>query len=81
MLTGLYDSHSFESVLDHQIAGARLAQSPLFLLLIDVDRLTTLNAKIGRLAADGALLAIAERLRTHVDRSTTRSGSPAAGSR
>jgi diguanylate cyclase (GGDEF)-like protein len=68
MLTGLYDKHSFESVLDHQIARARLAQRPLFLLLIDVDRLTTLNAKIGRLAADGALLAIAERLRTHVDR-------------
>jgi len=68
MLTGLYDRHSFESVLDHQIARARLAQRPLFLLLIDVDRLTTLNAKIGRLAADGALLAIAERLRAHVDR-------------
>ena len=68
MLTGLYDRHSFESVLDHQIARARLAQRPLFLLLIDVDRLTTLNAKIGRLAADGALLAIAERLRSHVDR-------------
>ena len=68
LLTGLYDNHSFESVLDHQIARARLAQRPLFLLLIDVDRLTTLNAKIGRLAADGALLAIAERLRTHVDR-------------
>jgi diguanylate cyclase (GGDEF)-like protein len=68
MLTGLYDRHSFESVLDHQIARARLAQRPLFLLLVDVDRLTTLNAKIGRLAADGALLAIAERLRSHVDR-------------
>jgi len=68
MLTGLYDRHSFESVLDHQIARARLAQRPLFLLLVDVDRLTTLNAKIGRLAADGALLAIAERLRNHVDR-------------
>jgi diguanylate cyclase (GGDEF)-like protein len=68
LLTGLYDRHSFESVLDHQIARARLAQRPLFLLLIDVDRLTTLNAKIGRLAADGALLAIAERLRGHVDR-------------
>ena len=49
-------------------SAPRLAQRPLFLLLIDVDRLTTLNAKIGRLAADGALLAIAERLRTHVDR-------------
>jgi diguanylate cyclase (GGDEF)-like protein len=68
MLTGLYDRHSFEAVLDHQIAKARLAYKTLVLLLIDVDRLTTLNAKIGRLAADGTLTAIAERLRTHADR-------------
>lgn len=67
-LTGLHDRHSFEAVLEHQIARARLAHKPLFLLLIDLERLTTLNAKIGRLAADGALLAIADRLRSHVDR-------------
>jgi diguanylate cyclase (GGDEF)-like protein len=67
LLTGLYDRHSFETVLEHQIANVRFAGKPLFLLVIDVDRLTTLNAKIGRLAADGVLIALAERLRAHAD--------------
>jgi diguanylate cyclase (GGDEF)-like protein len=68
LLTSLYDRQSFEAVLGREIAKARVAYQPLFLLIVDVDRLTTLNAKIGRLAADGVLLAIADRLRAHVDR-------------
>ncbi len=67
MLTNLYDRQSFEAVLEHQIAKSRIAHQPLFLLLIDVDRLTTINARIGRLGADGTLLAISHRLRAHVD--------------
>jgi diguanylate cyclase (GGDEF)-like protein len=68
LLTSLYDRRSFEAILDREIFRARDSQRPLFLLLVDVDRLTTLNVQIGRVAADGALLAVAERLRTHVDR-------------
>ncbi len=66
-LTGLYDRHSFEAVLEHRIANVRQAGKPLSLLLIDVDRLTTLNARIGRLGADGVLSALAERLHDHAD--------------
>ena len=68
VLTSLYDRQSFEAILDREIARAVGARQPLFVLLVDIDRLTTLNARIGRLAADGVLLAVAERLRAHVDR-------------
>ena len=42
---------------------ARRVGEPLSLLMLDVDRLTTLNAQIGCLAADAVLAEIAARLR------------------
>ena len=63
MLTNLLDRQSFTAVLEREILRARLAHHPLALLLIDVDRLTWLNARIGILAADGVLLELAKRLR------------------
>ena len=62
MLTSLLDRQSFAAVLDREILRARLAHHPLALLVIDVDRLTWLNARIGILAADGVLLEFAKRL-------------------
>jgi diguanylate cyclase (GGDEF)-like protein len=62
MLTSLLDRQSFAAVLDREILRARLAHHPLALLVIDVDRLTWLNARIGILAADGVLLELAKRL-------------------
>jgi predicted signal transduction protein with EAL and GGDEF domain len=63
MLTSLLDRQSFPTVLEREIVRARLASQPLSLLVADVDRLTTLNARIGVLAADGVLLELAKRLR------------------
>jgi len=63
LLTNLLDRQSFTAVLEREILRARLAHHPLALLLIDVDRLTSLNARIGILAADGVLLELAKRLR------------------
>jgi diguanylate cyclase (GGDEF)-like protein len=63
MLTSLLDRQSFPSVLEREIVKARLANQPLSLLVVDVDRLTTLNARIGILATDGVLLELAKRLR------------------
>lgn len=63
MLTSLLDRQSFSAVLDREILRARLAHHPLSLLVVDVDRLTWLNARIGILAADGVLLEVAKRLR------------------
>jgi diguanylate cyclase (GGDEF)-like protein len=62
MLTSLLDRQSFAAVLEREILRARLAHHPLALLVIDVDRLTWLNARIGILAADGVLLELAKRL-------------------
>jgi diguanylate cyclase (GGDEF)-like protein len=63
-LTQLYDRQAFHALLDREIHRVRLDDRPLTLLVVDVDRLTTLNARIGHLAADGVLAAVAERLRT-----------------
>lgn len=68
MLTSLLDRQSFPSVIDREIVRARLASHPLSLLVIDVDRLTALNSRIGILAADGVLLELAKRLRSVVHR-------------
>ena len=63
MLTSLLDRQSFPAVLEREMVKARLANQPLSLLVVDVDRLTTLNARIGILATDGVLLELAKRLR------------------
>ena len=68
MLTSLLDRQSFYAVLEREILRARLAHHPLALLVMDVDRLTWLNARIGILSADGVLLELADRLRTLVHR-------------
>ena len=61
-LTSLYDRPAFHALLEREIARARRAGEPLALLMLDVDRLTTLNARIGHLAADAVLAQIAELL-------------------
>ena len=62
-LTELYDRRAFQGLLDREIGRARRDGKPLALLMLDVDRLTTLNARIGHLAADGVLAEISARLR------------------
>lgn len=62
LLTNLLDRRSFADVLEREILRARLAHYPLALLVLDVDRLTWLNARIGIVAADRMLLELAERL-------------------
>jgi diguanylate cyclase (GGDEF)-like protein len=63
LLTSLLDRQSFSAVLEREILRARLAHHPLSLVVVDVDRLTWLNGRIGILAADGVLLELAQRLR------------------
>ena len=56
VLTNLLDRQSFTAVLEREIVRARLAGHPLSLLVVDVDRLTTLNARLGLTGADSVLL-------------------------
>lgn len=58
-LTRLYDRPAFHALLDREIARARRRGHALGLLILDVDRLTTLNARIGHLAADEILAKLA----------------------
>ena len=62
-LTELYDRRAFHALLDREIARARNARQPFALLMLDVDRLTTINAHIGHLGADEVLVRIAAMLR------------------
>ena len=58
-LTDLYDRPAFHALLDLEIARTRARREQLALLMLDVDRLTTINARIGHLAADEILATIA----------------------
>jgi diguanylate cyclase (GGDEF)-like protein len=58
-LTDLYDRPAFHALLDLEIARARGRREQLALLVLDVDRLTTINARIGHLAADDVLAILA----------------------
>jgi diguanylate cyclase (GGDEF)-like protein len=62
-LTDLYDRRAFHALLDREISRARGRREPLALLMVDVDRLTSINARIGHLAADDVLVQIAALLR------------------
>src|SRR5262249_35759033 len=62
-LTELYDRKSFFALLDREIARAQIGRYGLALLVVDVDRLTSLNAQLGRLGADDVLAEIASVLR------------------
>lgn len=58
-LTDLYDRPAFHALLDLEIARTRARREQLSLLMLDVDRLTTINASIGHLAADDVLATLA----------------------
>ena len=62
-LTELYDRRAFHALLDREIARARSGRYALTLLMLDVDRLTKLNAHVGHLGADELLARIAAMLR------------------
>jgi diguanylate cyclase (GGDEF)-like protein len=58
-LTDLYDRPAFHALLDREIGRARGRREQMALLVLDVDRLTTINARIGHLAADDVLATVA----------------------
>ena len=78
-LTELYDRRAFHALLEREIARARSAPA-LCLLMLDVDRLTTINAHIGHLGADEVLVRIAAMLREVAGSTSSPAGSAAAGS-
>ncbi|CAN5771136.1 MAG: GGDEF domain-containing protein [Actinobacteria bacterium] len=62
-LTELYDRRAFHALLERELSRARGRREPLALVMLDIDRLTTINARVGHLAADGILVQVAALLR------------------
>jgi diguanylate cyclase (GGDEF)-like protein len=54
-LTGLHNLRSFEAQLAEMVRSSRTAQSPLALLVLDVDRLKSVNDEFGHLAGAEAV--------------------------
>jgi len=54
-LTGLHNLRSLEARLRHMVRNARATETPLSLLVLDVDRLKSLNDVHGHLAGAEAV--------------------------
>jgi diguanylate cyclase (GGDEF)-like protein len=68
-LTGLYNYRFLVDYLDQQIALAERLDSPLAVLMLDLDRFKTLNDTYGHHAGDEALRSFAATLRDTIRRS------------
>ena len=65
-LTGLHNLRSFEARLRHMVRAARATQTPLSLLVLDVDRLKALNDVHGHLAGAEAVRTVGHILAAHL---------------
>jgi diguanylate cyclase (GGDEF)-like protein len=68
-LTGLGNHRAFQEELDAQVAAARDDESPLALLVIDVDDLKKINDRKGHAAGDELLRTVAQVMRANLRRS------------
>lgn len=67
-LTGIYNRRYFDSKLQNQLAQHRRKQSPLAILLIDIDHFKQFNDSLGHLAGDDALRQVAKALKLSCSR-------------
>ncbi|WP_417763404.1 diguanylate cyclase [Shewanella sp.] len=67
-LTGVRNRASFEKRLQAEGRISRRQQTPLALLMLDIDHFKTINDTFGHLAGDATLKAIGETLRTNLKR-------------
>jgi diguanylate cyclase (GGDEF)-like protein len=61
-LTGLGDRDWFEEHLREEVEGARRAQQPLSMLLVDIDGLKEVNVRDGRSAGDAVIRTVSRTL-------------------
>jgi diguanylate cyclase (GGDEF)-like protein len=61
-LTGLYNLRGFEASLAAMVVASRIARTPLSLLVLDVDRLKSLNDAHGHLAGADAVRVVGQTL-------------------
>lgn len=65
-LTGLHNHRYFHETLERECARARRYERRLALIVVDIDDFKSVNDRIGHLAGDDVLAAVAERLRSVV---------------
>jgi len=65
-LTGLHNLRSFETHLARLVSQARINKSPLSLLVIDLDRLKSLNDSFGHLAGAEAVRTVGHLIAGHI---------------
>jgi diguanylate cyclase (GGDEF)-like protein len=65
-VTGLFNRRYFHTRLDEEIERARRHQSPLTVLLLDIDNFKQLNDRLGHLTGDAVLRVVADVLRRSV---------------
>lgn len=65
-LTGLFTPYFFEIELRREIAISRRYGTPLYLIIIDLDRLKTINDTYGHAAGNKALLFLGKAILKHV---------------
>jgi diguanylate cyclase (GGDEF)-like protein len=63
-LTGLSNRRGFDALFDEEVYRATRTARPLTLMLVDLDRLKTINDDFGHAAGDVALKLVADVLRT-----------------
>lgn len=71
-LTGLSNRRAFDDYLDQEWQRAARDQSPLSILLVDVDHFKKINDQHGHPAGDACLRELAQRLRAHFKRPADR---------
>ncbi|MCD6576945.1 MAG: diguanylate cyclase, partial [Anaerolineaceae bacterium] len=59
-LTGLYNRRYFYMILDNEIKRAERYQSPLVLIMMDIDHFKNVNDKFGHLAGDQVLRSMSD---------------------
>jgi diguanylate cyclase (GGDEF)-like protein len=58
-LTGIYNRRYFETSLEHEVERTRRYQTPLSLIMFDIDWFKKLNDRYGHMAGDRALMRVA----------------------